>query len=160
MGLFPPNMGKWLAPQGPAGCAPGALLLVNTAYYGGEKTNSGLTKVPPKTARCIQTQQQATSLYADPPPRAHNFRASARVYATGECGGERFSGSGGGAAAQVDFFWFWWCAIFLIQENCSQVGTASGTPRPTDEKPNSEPSRPQVDFCEPTPGRFLPFVAS
>ena len=57
MGLFPPGLGKYSAPQGPTGCAPGASLLVNTAYYGGEKTNSGLTQVPPKTARCIQTQQ-------------------------------------------------------------------------------------------------------
>ena len=28
-------MGKWLAPQGPTGCAPSAPLLVNTLYYGG-----------------------------------------------------------------------------------------------------------------------------
>ena len=35
MGLFPPDMGKWLAPQGPAGSAPGALLLVSIVYYGG-----------------------------------------------------------------------------------------------------------------------------
>jgi hypothetical protein len=70
------------------------------------------------------------------------------------------SGSGGGAAAQVDFFLVLVVCHFLIQENCTQVGTASGTPRPTGEKPNSEPSRPQVDFFEPTPGRFLPFVAS
>ena len=35
MGLFPPSMGKALAPQGPTGSAPGALLLVNIAYYGG-----------------------------------------------------------------------------------------------------------------------------
>ena len=48
-----------------------------------------------------------------------------------------------------------------IQLNCTQVSsTAPGTPRPTGEKPNSEPSRPQVDFCEPTPGRLLPFVLS
>ena len=29
LGLFPPVSGKWLAPQGPIGCAPGALLLAN-----------------------------------------------------------------------------------------------------------------------------------
>ena len=36
MGLFPPFMdyGTWLAPQGPTGCAPSALLLDNIAYYG------------------------------------------------------------------------------------------------------------------------------
>ena len=62
MGLFPPGLGKFSAPQGPTGCAPGASLLANAAYYGGEKTNSGLTHVSPKTARCIQTQQQATTL--------------------------------------------------------------------------------------------------
>ena len=51
MGLFPPGLGKYSAPQGPAGCAPGASLLplANTAYYGDEKTNSGLTKVPPNS---------------------------------------------------------------------------------------------------------------
>ena len=35
MGLFPPGFGKYSAPQGPRGCAPGASLLANTAYYGG-----------------------------------------------------------------------------------------------------------------------------
>ena len=61
------------------------------------------------------------------------------------------SGSGGGAAAQVDFLCgFGGVPYFLIQGNCTPVGTASGTPRPTGEKPDSEPSRPQVDFFEPT----------
>ena len=33
MGLFPPSMGKALAPQGPTGCAPGALLLSIIGQY-------------------------------------------------------------------------------------------------------------------------------
>ena len=70
------------------------------------------------------------------------------------------SGSGSGGGAGLFFVCFGGVPFFLIQENCTQVGTASGTPRPTGEKPNPEPSRPQVDFCEPTPGQVLNFAAS
>ena len=47
-----------------------------------------------------------------------------------------------------------------LQKKCNATSYTSGTPQPTGEKPNSEPSRLQVNFCEPTTGRFLPFVAS
>ena len=67
------------------------------------------------------------------------------------------SGSGGGAAAQVDFVFsgIGGVPFFLIQESSTQVGTAPGTPRPTGEKPNSEPRRPHVDFFRADPRSVL-----
>ena len=71
-----------------------------------------------------------TEVTAAPPhrtdllPRAHNCRASAHVYATGDCGDERQRQWRRRSGAGRFFFWFWWYAIFLIQENCTQVATA------------------------------------
>ena len=55
MGKKVPHKGQLDAPQAP-------LYLVNTAYYGGESPNMTSPKESPKTAMCIQTQQQATTL--------------------------------------------------------------------------------------------------
>ena len=50
-----PHKGQLAAPQALYQSA-------NTAYYGGESPNMTSPKVSPKTAMCIQTQQQATTL--------------------------------------------------------------------------------------------------
>ena len=50
-----PHKGQLVAPQA-------LYYLVNTAYYGGESQTMTSPKVSPKTAKCIQTQQQATTL--------------------------------------------------------------------------------------------------
>ena len=63
MGLFPPGFGKKGAPQGPTSCAPGAPLIGQYCLlWGGEGLLMTSPKVSPKTAMCIQTQQQATTL--------------------------------------------------------------------------------------------------
>ena len=101
---------------------------------------------------------------ADLPPCAHNCRTSAHVYATGDCGDERQRQWRRRNGAGRFFFWFWWCAIFLIQENCTQVGTASGTPahhgQPARNPIQSRAGPRSINFFEPTAGQFLNSVAS
>ena len=125
-----------------------------------------LSRMTPRAAGERRHWSDGGSPTAPTSPPARITAVQARIFTPLGTAVTSGSGSGGGAAVQVDFLGggVVVCHFFLIQENCTQVGTqvgtASGTPRPTGEKPSSEPSRPQVDFFEPAPGQFLNFVAS